>query len=208
MAVGRAYRPSRRRGISDRTRSRIVGAVRELLEEGAFHESTVEEVAARAGVARATLYQHFGSRVGLVDAICETFSENPALIALRGTVALSDGDAAMEETIANTVRFWASEEAVLQPLYGVSAVDPSARALVERQRSDRRGELQRLVRNLAEGGRLREELGARGALPLLLVLTSFETFEELRRHAGLAEREVAKTLQDTARALLLADAPR
>ena len=43
-------------------------AVRELLQEGAFHESTVEQVAARAGVSRATVYQQFGSRVGLVDA--------------------------------------------------------------------------------------------------------------------------------------------
>src|SRR5437879_5298470 len=50
--------PVRRQAPRD-TRKRIIGAVRALLEEGTFHESTVEEVAARAGVARATLYQHF-----------------------------------------------------------------------------------------------------------------------------------------------------
>jgi AcrR family transcriptional regulator len=177
--------------------------VRELLGEGTFHESTVEEVATRAGVARATLYQHFGSRVGLVDAICETFSENPALVALRSTVVLPDADAALTQTIANTVRFWASEEAVLQPLYGVAAVDPSAAALVERQLADRRSELERLVRHLREHGRLPAALPERRALAILLVLTSFETFEELRRRAGLAEREVVKTLQDAARTLLL-----
>jgi len=59
-----------RRQTSRRTRDRIMGAVRELLEEGAFHQSTVEEVASRAGVSRASLYQHFGSRLGLVDAMC------------------------------------------------------------------------------------------------------------------------------------------
>jgi hypothetical protein len=96
---------------------------------------------------------------------------------------------------------------VLHSLYGVAAVDPSARALVERQRSDRRNELQRLTSNLAKSGRLRPGVGKRRALSLLLVLTSFETFRELRRQAGLAEREVVRTLQDSARALLLAGAP-
>ena len=59
---------SRRPRKSQQTRERIIAAVHDLLEEGSFHESTVEEVASRAGVSRATLYQHFGTRLGLVDA--------------------------------------------------------------------------------------------------------------------------------------------
>jgi len=78
MSPTRAYRP-RRRPQSTGTRERIVAAVGELLEEGVFHEATVEEVADRAGVARATLYQHFGSRLGLVDAVCETIAQSPEL---------------------------------------------------------------------------------------------------------------------------------
>ncbi|HEX3453973.1 MAG TPA: helix-turn-helix domain-containing protein [Gaiellaceae bacterium] len=181
-----------------------MGAVRELLGEGTFHESTVEDVAKRAGVARATLYQHFGSRLGLVDALCETFDENPALITIRKAVALDDPEAALDQTIANCVRFWASEEAVVEPLYGVSAVDPSAGALVERQTADRKGELERLVRNLRDHARLAAGLTDRRALALLLVFTSFETFHELRRRAGLSERDVIATLQSSARALLIA----
>src|SRR5438132_9642958 len=118
MYVGRSRPPS------TRTRERIVAAVHALLEEGTFHESTVEQVAARAGVSRATLYQHFGSRLGLVDAICETFDANPALIAIRETVRDPDLSTALDRSIAHTVAFWASEEAVLEPLYGAAAVDP------------------------------------------------------------------------------------
>jgi AcrR family transcriptional regulator len=179
-----------------------MAAVRDLLAEGIFHESTVEEVAGRAGVARATLYQHFGSRLALMDAICETFDENPALVALRQDVGLEDVDAALARTIAHTVRFWASEEAILRQLYGAAAIDPSAAALVERQTADRRGELQRLLGRLRASGRLPPALTERHALALLLVLTSFETFEELRRRAGLRERDVVGTLQDAARATL------
>ena len=200
----RAYRPRPRPAVSVRTRERIVSAVRDLLTEGAFHESTVEEVAARAGVARATLYQHFGSRLGLVDAICETFDENPALVALREAVSQDDVDEALARTIALAVRFWASEEAILEPLYGVAAVDSSAAALVGRQLADRRGELERLRARLREQGRLRGDLTDRRALALLLLLTSFETFVELRRRASLPEREVVAVLQESARTSLLA----
>src|SRR5205807_833499 len=136
----RAYRAQRRSTRSDATRERIMSAVRELLAEGKFHESTVEEVADRAGIARATLYQHFGSRLELVDAICDTFDANPALLALRQSVQLPDADAALADTIANTVGFWSSEDSILSQLYGVAAIDPAAQDLVERQRADRRSE--------------------------------------------------------------------
>ncbi|MES1207867.1 MAG: N-acetylmuramoyl-L-alanine amidase [Pseudomonadota bacterium] len=185
------------------TRGRIIAAVRELLEEGTFHESTVEQVADRAGVARATVYQHFGSRLGLVDAMCETFDANPALLRLRETVGLPDSGAALAETIANTVRFWSSENAVLRELYGVVAIDPAAQDLVERQRRDRRSELERLVLNLSASHRIRPKTSDKQALELLLVLTSYETYRELAL-AGLSDRKVIERLQETAATMLLA----
>src|SRR2546429_6622532 len=103
-----AYRTTRKPGRSEATRERIKSAVRELLAEGTFHTSTVELVADRAGISRATLYQHFRSRLELVDAICETFDANPALLEIRQIVELPDADAALDRTIANCVRFWSS----------------------------------------------------------------------------------------------------
>lgn len=178
---------SRRPRKSQQTRDRIIAAVHDLLEEGSFHESTVEEVASRAGVSRATLYQHFGTRLGLVDAMCEAFDENPALIAVRETDDIDD-------FIAKVVDFWASEEKVLVQLYGAAALDPAASDLVARQRRDRQGELRRLLRDL--------EIDDRRTFAALSVLTSFETFQELRRHAGLPLREVTRTVQEAASRLL------
>jgi len=181
------YASRYRQKTSQPTRDRIVAAVRDLLAEGAFHVSTVEEVAVRAGVSRATLYQHFGSRLGLVDAMCEAFDANPALVALRATESV-------EEFVARVVDFWATEEKVLAELYGAAAVDPAAAALVERQRNDRNHELRRLLRSIGTPDR--------GAFAALTVLTSFETYRELRRNAGLSRRDVTATLQDSARRLL------
>jgi AcrR family transcriptional regulator len=177
-------------------------AVRELLAEGSFHETAVEQVAERAGVSRATLYQHFRSRLDLIDAICETFDANPALLRLRQTVLLPDHHAALDETIGLSMQFWSSEDAVLAPLYGVEAIDPAARDLVERQRADRRSEIQRLAHHLHTGKRLRGGVTERRAGDLLMVFTSYETFRELRL-SGLTDAQLTRTLQESARAALL-----
>lgn len=152
-------------------------AVRELLQEGAFHESTVEQVAARAGVSRATVYQQFGSRVGLVDAICDSLD----LSAVKASPDVA--------TLLNrSTDFWAREETLLGQLYDAAAVDPAAREFVERQTRDR----YRHLRQWVDGP----------GLAILGLLTSFETYVELRRRAGLSQRQVVAHLQRAAAELL------
>lgn len=177
------YAIRKRPGATRKTREAVMSAVRSLLEEGVFHESAVEAVAARAGVSRATLYTHFGTRLGLVDAMCETFDENPALVAIRQT---DD----MDEFIELVVDFWSAEEKVLVQLYGAAAIDPAAGALVGRQHRDRQNELKRLLRA--------RRVEDRTVFAQLCVLTSFETYRELRRNAGLPKREVVSMLQRAA----------
>jgi hypothetical protein len=127
---------------------------------------------------------------------------DPALGRIREVVEHPDPDTALAETVANTARFWSSEATILAQIYGVAAIDPAAQDLVLRQRADRRGEMQRLIRHLRHAGRLRRNLGERQALAQLMLLTSYETYRELR-HAELSDRELTKTLQEDARRLLL-----
>src|SRR5439155_19102437 len=126
----------------------------------------------------------------------------PALLQLRATVELADPDTALAETIALTVRFWSSENPILRQLYGAAAVDPAAHDLIERQRADRRSEYDRLVHNLHRAQQLRAGLTRQRALNLLLVLSSYDTYRELRA-AGLSDRQSTTLLQQTARELLL-----
>ena len=101
------------------------------------------------------------------------------------------------------MRFWATEDAVLRELYGVVGIDPAA-ARARRAPAARTavGELQRLARHLKRSGRLRAGASEREALDALMVLTSYETFCELRL-AGRAERQIVALLQRSARSLLL-----
>jgi AcrR family transcriptional regulator len=203
MSSSVAYRTGGRQKRSVLTRARIVTAVRSLLAEGKFHQSTVDVVAERAGIARATLYQHFASRLDLLEAACDSFSSNPTLAAVEDSVVLPDPSEALVETIWNFAGFWASEDEVLVQIYGVAAIDPAARALVDRQRAERRSAVERLVTHLRTKDALKPKLTDKRAVALLMTLTSYETYRELCL-AGLSERKVEKTLRQTARELLLA----
>jgi AcrR family transcriptional regulator len=202
MPARAPYRSRHSEERSAATRRRILGAVRDLLAEQAFHDSTMEDVAERAGVSRATLYLYFRSRLELVDAMCDLMAENPALIELRDQVDLPDPEHALAETVAHAVRFWATEDPVISQLYGVVAVDPAAQAFVDRQHADRRGEMERLARNLRRSGRLRAGISEKRALHVLLLATSYESYRELHA-AGLSEREASRLLADSAKSLLL-----
>src|SRR5262245_39727396 len=64
MAAQAQARPSEQR-------SRIVDAARRLFAAQGFEDVTMAEVAAAAGVSRATVFNHFGSKHALVEAITE-----------------------------------------------------------------------------------------------------------------------------------------
>ena len=68
----RAYRLGERQALVDETRGRIVAAARELLRAGDdVARFSMEAVARAAGVSRMTVYYQFGSRVGLLEAVCD-----------------------------------------------------------------------------------------------------------------------------------------
>ena len=51
----------------------ILGAALDLITEGGFEKLSMEAVAARAGVAKATIYRRFPSKVELIVAMCQAF---------------------------------------------------------------------------------------------------------------------------------------
>jgi AcrR family transcriptional regulator len=65
---GRAARRDRKRRAAPRlggTRERLVGASRQLLEEGGYATASVQAIADRAGVSAGALYRHFHSKAEL-----------------------------------------------------------------------------------------------------------------------------------------------
>src|ERR1700760_4280359 len=67
----RPYNLGKRREAIDQGRQQVLDAARSLLAEREGPAFTVDAVARRADVARATVYYQFGSKSGLLEAGCD-----------------------------------------------------------------------------------------------------------------------------------------
>lgn len=103
-----ARRPGRPR--SDRARRAILDAALKLLVEDGFDGMSIEAVAARAGVGKATIYRRWSSKRELVAA---------ALLSIDDEVRVPDSGSAREDLVA-LVRDFArvSTSTVLGPMIG------------------------------------------------------------------------------------------
>ncbi len=80
-SVTQAGEPRRRMAAADR-REAILAAALDAFAEGGYHETSLEDVAERAAISKALIYEHFGSKRELHDALLETY-----VAELIGTVA-------------------------------------------------------------------------------------------------------------------------
>jgi AcrR family transcriptional regulator len=67
--VGSVAQPSLRAAQRAVTQSRILGSAYSLFAEQGFHGPSMEEIAARAGVNRGTVYLHFKSKAEILSAL-------------------------------------------------------------------------------------------------------------------------------------------
>src|SRR5262249_59613985 len=80
----RPYRLGQRQTSVEQTRARIVAAAREILAaRDGFSGFTVDAVAAQAGVARMTVYNQFGSKLGLLEALFDDLAARGLVERLR-----------------------------------------------------------------------------------------------------------------------------
>jgi AcrR family transcriptional regulator len=78
MGMARTYQLKRRAERQDETRQRIVDATIELHQSIGAAETTISEIAKRAGVGRVTVYRHFPDEETLFDACSgHYFSQHP-----------------------------------------------------------------------------------------------------------------------------------
>jgi AcrR family transcriptional regulator len=197
----RPYTTASRRE-SAATVDRVLEAAEGLIEEGAFHTATMDELAAAAGVSRATVFNRFGSKLGVLEALFTRGMDGPEMAVIQEALALDDPVAALEAVIGPSCEIWERYAPVHLQLQAVGVLEPDAAALVDRQREEQRAGLERLTRRLAKAGKLRPGLGEARATATLHMLTSLESFLWLRRAYGLSLRQTRDTLVELARTLL------
>jgi AcrR family transcriptional regulator len=197
----RTYTASRRRG-SPASVGRVLEAAESLIQEDAFHSATMDELAAAAGVSRATVFNRFGSKLGVLQALFTRCVESPEMEAIRDALELEDPVVALDAAIEAACELWEAHGSIMEQLQAIAILEPEASAMVERQKDEQRADLQDLTRRLVRAGRLRPGLGEARVSATLHMLTSLEAFLWLRREYGLSLRQTRDTIVELAHQLL------
>jgi AcrR family transcriptional regulator len=189
---------ARRRGIDTSvTRDRVMEAAEELILSGTFAQATVTELADRAGVSRATVFSRFGSKLGVLEALAVRCAGGPQMRAIREAVALEDPAEAVRAIVVASAEHWERQGHILLTLKAVAELEPGAMEMIDDQRQDQRASMERVARGLEREGRLRELTRPQAAAALHMI-TSVESFMELRRNAGLSLAGVKRVLGEMA----------
>jgi AcrR family transcriptional regulator len=174
----RPYNLGQRRGPIDRGRQQVLDAARRLLAGTASYTAfTVDAVAKQADVARATVYYQFGSKAGLLEAVCDSLAEAGQMSELAVAFTEPDPREALRLFIGCFGRFWSVDRAAMRRLRALAALDPDVGAVISARDERRREGLTVLVSRLAGASVL--AAGADHAVRVLFTLTSFETFDAL-----------------------------
>jgi AcrR family transcriptional regulator len=197
----RPYTAARGRGSTE-TVERVLGAAERLIGEGAFHAATMEELAAAAGVSRATVFNRFGSKLGVLQALFSRGMEGPEMAAIQEALALQDPVAALEAAVAASCAIWEAYGPVHLHLQSVAVLEPAAAALIDHQRNQQRADIRALIHRLAKTDKLRPGLSPARATATLHLLTSLESFHWLRHSYHLSPRQTRQTLTEQAHTLL------
>ncbi len=186
----RPYQLGRRQADVDDGRRRILDAARDLLAESEHYATfTVDAVAKRADVARATVYYQFGSKTGLLEALCDALAERGGMQQLARAFTAPDPDEALRLLVTAFTRFWGTDRVVMRRLRALAALDPDVATVITARDERRRLALKTLL------DRRTDVADPAYALRVAHMLTSFETYDALLRPRQRPAEAVPTLLQ-------------
>ncbi|TME02919.1 MAG: TetR/AcrR family transcriptional regulator [Chloroflexi bacterium] len=181
--MSRKYRLGRREASVDRTAAAILDGARALVSEGQGAGVSVGAIARRAGVSRITVYNRFGSKAGLLQAITPAPHSDPA------EPAASDPREAVRRHLLQACARWAADPSLYRHL-------PSAGGSADREVEHR------LAERLAAVDALRPGCSLKEAEDVLAALSSFGMFDQLHRDGRRTHAAVAEILMRLASGIL------
>jgi AcrR family transcriptional regulator len=157
------------------TRARIVEAAGRLTRERGPNGFSMDVLAKEAGVARATVYEHFRSKRAVLDELASSIARTIVLDDQR--TGSTDPLLALRDMLGDVCRHWAEHEERIRGLRTLNALTGGEHAsdgVDEKQ-------LKQLVEALSRAGQLRPHWSVDEAADALAALTSYGTYERLRR---------------------------
>jgi len=201
----RPYRSPRRAAAATKTRARLLAAAAAILGAPAgIGGFSLEEVARKAGVTRLTVYNRFGSRRALLEAVFDERAARGGLHRLAEAMAASDPHAGLLQVIAIFCDFWSYDPRALGRLHAAGANDPEFDASVRKRNERRRSLLLALVGRMAVGLSPPRD-AVHDLVDVLFALTSYPFFSQLtagRRTADAACRLIQGLAMEAVRRMM------
>lgn len=198
----RDYRLGKRADQMEETRRQILDAGRELFKREGFHQVSVTEIAEKASVTRATVYNHFQSKTGVLLALLEELERRAEIHRLADHLQQPDPVQALRDFLRDHCRFWAADVLVFRNVFSLSAFDPELNEAKTQKDRDRKASIAYLVRRLATAGRLHPDVTTQRAIDAIWLLTHFETFDFLYRAGKREVKEIAEILVTMSNSLI------
>jgi AcrR family transcriptional regulator len=193
----RSYNSPTRAAASDKTRERIVAAAAKLLRSKGSGGFSLESIGKAAGVTRLTVYNQFGSRRALLEAVFDDRARRGGVHRIPEAMADPDPYSGLRRIIGIFCDFWSSDKGAMARLQGIGANDAEFVTAIRERNERRRQIISVLVKRMAKSGDI-QVTSVKDLTDLLFILTSFSVFAELAA-SGRDKHAVGILLQTVAR---------
>ena len=211
----RSYHSPRRQQQAAATRRSILDAAERLFEQHGYPATTMEQVAAEAGVALKTVYVAFATKSGLLRALWDLRlkgDQDEAAVAdrpwYREVVEESDPERQLRRNAHNARMVKERIGGVLKTLRSAAPVDPDAGALWRLIQTDFHDNQRVIVESLQAKRALRPGLDIARAADILWTLNHPDVWLLLVGERGWTPEQWERWFADTSRDQLLGEAVR
>lgn len=198
----RPYRRGRRETAVEETRERLIDAARCVFSESGFAQASLADVAKRAGVARATVYYQFSSKTGLLEAAIADVAAGNRRGRLRRARESDDPREELLRYVDDVGAVWERNGAFLRNIAGLAVLEPDVAQVVRQYEERRREGITWLVKRLHDAGVLRSDASHGRTVDVVWTLSSFRSYDHLRRYVHLPPKETSAVLRTLVLSLL------
>jgi len=198
----RPYTLGKRQKSMDQTRAKIINAARALiLSENALEAFNIDAIARRTRITRMTIYNQFGGRTGLLEALFDDLAQRGEMYRMAEVFQKQNPIEALKAFIAAFGRFWTRDRIIIRRLRAMTALDDElAKADTARQERRKQGATV-IMKRLNEKYSLTSSKTLKQRVEILFTMTGFEFFDTLAGESHSPE-EIVPQVQNSVMKIL------
>lgn len=173
----RPYTLGKRKEASDEARKRCVEAANTLLADSNTPDLKMEDVARRAGITRQTIYNLFGSKTELIEAVFDDLARTGGMEGMAAAMQQHDPETRLSAMVMTFARFWAASRMITRHIRAMATTDLDLSSAIRARDERRRMACQHVLRGFGQSLPTDSDQSLR--VELLWTITSFEFFDML-----------------------------